>query len=259
MRGWIAAAAVFFVYVAAIAPIVPRLAARRRWLAAAGALSGLGLAAAAQLQPHQHVLHDWLIPPALLFVAYWSSGLLYSGPSARAEAALASIDRALAIDRLAAATPRWLAEVLESAYVGVYPLVPLALAIHLRTAAIPDAERFWTVVLVIDFLCFGVLPWVPTRPPRAFRLAPPWPSVVRSLNLELLGRASIRVNTFPSGHAAEALAAALLVAPAPWPIAAAGAISALLVSAGAVLGRYHYAADALTGWAVALIVWAMVW
>ena len=32
---------------------------------------------------------------------------------------------------------------------------------------------------------------------------------------------------------------------------------ALAVSAGAVLGRYHYAADAFAGWAVALIVW--VW
>jgi hypothetical protein len=29
----------------------------------------------------------------------------------------------------------------------------------------------------------------------------------------------------------------------------------LAVSAGAVLGRYHYAADAIAGWAVALIVY----
>jgi hypothetical protein len=48
---------------------------------------------------------------------------------------------------------------------------------------------------------------------------------------------------------------ALLVATAPWPIAATVAVAALLVSAGAVLGRYHYAADAFAGWAVALVVW----
>jgi len=29
----------------------------------------------------------------------------------------------------------------------------------------------------------------------------------------------------------------------------------VLVSAGAVLGRYHYAADAVAGWVVAAAVW----
>src|SRR5204862_471795 len=32
-------------------------------------------------------------------------------------------------------------------------------------------------------------------------------------------------------------------------------VAALAVSAGAVFGRYHYAADALAGWAVAVIVY----
>jgi hypothetical protein len=34
--------------------------------------------------------------------------------------------------------------------------------------------------------------------------------------------------------------------------------NALAVSAGAVLGRYHYAADAFTGWLVALGVWVIL-
>ena len=34
-----------------------------------------------------------------------------------------------------------------------------------------------------------------------------------------------------------------------------GAVAGLLVSAGAVLGRYHYAADVFAGWAVAVVVW----
>jgi membrane-associated phospholipid phosphatase len=66
------------------------------------------------------------------------------------------------------------------------------------------------------------------------------------------------VNTFPSGHAAEAVAAALLVADAPWPLSLWMSINAVLVSAGAVFGRYHYAADALAGWAVAIGVWLIV-
>jgi hypothetical protein len=34
--------------------------------------------------------------------------------------------------------------------------------------------------------------------------------------------------------------------------------AALAVSAGAVLGRYHYAADAIAGWAVALAVYRLI-
>ena len=66
---------------------------------------------------------------------------------------------------------------------------------------------------------------------------------------------SVRVNTFPSGHAAEALAAALLTAAAPAPVNILMLANALAVSAGAVLGRYHYAVDAVAGWVVAVVVW----
>jgi membrane-associated phospholipid phosphatase len=123
---------------------------------------------------------------------------------------------------------------------------------------VPDPERFWTVILVTDYVCFGFLPWVQTRPPRALRNGDPWRSRVRKFNLRLLGAASIQANTFPSGHAAEAFAAALLVVGAPWPWVAYVGVSALLVSAGTVLGRYHYAADALAGWAVAAFVWILL-
>jgi hypothetical protein len=33
--------------------------------------------------------------------------------------------------------------------------------------------------------------------------------------------------------------------------------AAAAISAGAVLGRYHYAADAVAGWLVALLVWGI--
>jgi membrane-associated phospholipid phosphatase len=74
----------------------------------------------------------------------------------------------------------------------------------------------------------------------------------------LLGKTSIQVNTFPSGHAAEALAAFLLVLDAPALIATAMLLNALAISAGAVFGRYHFAADILAGWAVAVVVWLVV-
>ena len=86
----------------------------------------------------------------------------------------------------------------------------------------------------------------------------PWVSSLRRFNLRLLGATSIQVNTFPSGHAAEGLAAALLVLAAPAGIVFAMLIAALAVSAGAVLGRYHYLADALAGWVVAVVVYVLL-
>ena len=255
MRAWIVASLVFFVYVLAVAPLVPGLARRARMLAAVGSFAGLAIAAGAHFAPPTPLLHEWLIPPVLLLLGYWTSGLLFAAPMARVETALWAMDTWLNVEPAARATPRWLADVLEAAYAGVYLLVPLALMIHVASADQPDPERFWTVILITDFVCFAFLAWIQTRPPRALSTFQPWDTAARRFNLRLLGATSIQANTFPSGHAAEGIAAALLVATAPWPISAAVAVAALLVSVGAVLGRYHYAADAFAGWAVAVVVW----
>jgi membrane-associated phospholipid phosphatase len=254
---WLAASVLFFAYVIAVAVFMPRLPPPRRLLAAGGAGLGLAVCAVACLWPYRTWTHELLLPPLLLLAAYWTSGLLFTTPMPRVERAFGAIDSRLGIDALAASAPRWTAELLEVAYAGVYPVVPIALAIHELLTPAPDAARFWTVILVTDFICFGVLPWIRTRPPRAFLAAPPWQSRVRALNLRLLGTASSQVNTFPSGHAAEAAAAALLVAAAPWPFVASMSLAAALICAGAVLGRYHYAVDAVAGLAVAIVVAAL--
>ena len=255
---WIAASAGYFAYIAAIAAVTPALPKGKR--AGALAVSALGLAAAllagrVALHP---VLRDWILPPALLLLGYWVTGFLFVASMPRAERALMACDRALRIRRIAASAPRWAAELLEFAYAGVYPVIPIALAIHLVFAERPDPGRFWGIVLVTDFVCFGMLPWVQTRPPRALEVEDPWQASFRRFNVRLLGTTSIQVNTFPSGHAAEALACALLSIDAPWPIVAWMFVNAAAISAGAVLGRYHYAADALTGWLVAVGVWMAV-
>jgi hypothetical protein len=152
-------------------------------------------------------------------------------------------------------TPIWIAEILELSYLAVYPLIPLALLIHLAYVPGPDADRFWTVVLITDYVCFGMLPFIQTRPPRALETSHPWSARLRSMNLGLLHHTSIGMNTVPSGHAAEALAAALLVLAAPAGIVAVMFIAAAAVSAGAVFGRYHYSLDIISGWATALAVW----
>ena len=254
--GWETASVVFSIYTTAVALLLPGLERARRRRAIAGSAAALLLLAVALALPNAF-LDDWVWPPALLLLGYWSSGALFVAPMPRAERLLVAVDRRLGIPALAGRTPRLLAEFLEFSYAAVYPLIPLALIV--RYAYLPDPEpaRFWTVVLVTDFVCFGVLPWVQTRPPRAIEPGVPWRSTFRPFNVGMLGAASIQVNTFPSGHAAEAMAAALLTSGAPWPVALAIFTMAFAVSAGAVLGRYHYALDAVAGWVVALGVWVV--
>ena len=257
MRLWEAASVVFFLYVG-IAGAFGRRPSRTRLLLYLGVGTGLLLAAGVSRLPDVPILHDWLVPPAILLLGYWTSGLLFVAPRPGQERALAALDKRLRIDDIARRVPASLAFVLEAAYAGVYLLIPLALVVHLWLVAEPSAERFWNVILVTDFVCFGFLVWVQTRPPRALQSADPWSSSARTFNLTMLGATSIQVNTFPSGHAAEALAAALLVIGAPVPIVVTIAVTALAISAGTVLGRYHYAADSIAGWMVAIAVWTMV-
>ena len=258
LRNWEIASYGMFVYTAILAASLRSLAPGIRGRAFAGSAAGLVMTAASVLAPSNVFLHGWLLPPLLLLLGYWTSGSLFTAPMPRAEQALRQIDSVLRVRAIASAAPRWTAELLEFSYAAVYALIPIALVLHLRFTASPDYDRFWTVILVTDYVCFAVLPWIQTRPPRALEPGDPWRSSLRAFNLRLLGAASIRVNTFPSGHAAEALAAALLVSNAPFALVVWMLFNALAVSGGAVLGRYHYATDAFTGWLVAVGVWSVL-
>ncbi|HEY0872743.1 MAG TPA: phosphatase PAP2 family protein [Vicinamibacterales bacterium] len=254
MPQWARASVLYFVYIAITALLLQRLAPSARLKACAAAAGGLLLAAFGS-----YAGAFWLqlavLPPLTLLASYWSSGFLWVGPMDRVERFFVQSDRTLRVTEMAARTPGVLAELLELAYAGVYPLIPAAFAVHMLLGADPDPDRFWAVILVTDFICFGMLPWIQTRPPRMLEAGPPWTSRFRAFNVRLLGETSIGVNTVPSGHAAEALAAALLVSTAPVPVAAAFWVAAVAVTAGAVLGRYHFAVDAIAGWAIALAVW----
>ena len=252
MLHWQVAALGFFAYLAVVAELQRRLPSRTRFRVWACSALGAAIAAAASRLPAEAIANAWIIPPGLLLLGYWTSGLLFVAPMERVEHRLLAIDEALRVDAVAGRTPRPIAELLEIAYTGVYPLIPCALWIAMRTGVAPD--RFWTIILVIDYVCFGMLPWIQTRPPRALGVDAPWRSAWHRLNLRVVKTSSIQVNTFPSGHAAEGLAAALLVMGASGPLTALMFGIAFAISAGAVLGRYHYAADAIAGWAVALIV-----
>jgi membrane-associated phospholipid phosphatase len=259
LRGWELASVISFVYTALVAAFFRRgLLRSARIRAVGGSAAGLLLTAASAMAPFSSLLHGWVLPPTLLLLGYWTSGLLFVAPMKQVEKLFAFVDRLADIRRVGALAPVTVAEFLEFSYAAVFALIPIALALHLAFSPTPDTDRFWTVILVTDFICFAALPWIQTRPPRALESGEPWTSSFRSFNLRWLGTASIQVNTFPSGHAAEALAAALLVSNLRPVVFIWMLFNAAAVSAGAVFGRYHYAIDAVAGWAVAIAVWLLL-
>jgi membrane-associated phospholipid phosphatase len=73
----------------------------------------------------------------------------------------------------------------------------------------------------------------------------------------VLDRASVQLNTFPSGHVATSVAAALAVT-ASWPLAGCAlGLAAFGITVASVVGKYHYGADALAGIVVACIAFAL--
>jgi membrane-associated phospholipid phosphatase len=69
----------------------------------------------------------------------------------------------------------------------------------------------------------------------------------RIFNRWILKHGSIHAISFPSAHVASAFAIAfVLLRYSPW-IGAVFLVIAILISLGAVIGRYHYALDVLMG------------
>ena len=200
-----------------------------------------------------------IMPLVYLLSGYWLPALLVSETNIRLERRLLDVDHTLfgahGLEGFERGAPRLLIEYLELAYLLCYAVVPAGFACLLLAGYSADAlNTFWSVVLLAAFICYGLLPWLPTRAPRA--VEPPgheMRSSIRRLNLAVLNRASVQWNTFPSGHTAASLATALAVG-VHMPFAGVAlAVVALSIAAGSVVGRYHYAADAIIGAAVAVL------
>ncbi|HLI86865.1 MAG TPA: phosphatase PAP2 family protein [Bryobacteraceae bacterium] len=211
------------------------------------------------------VTRDW-IPYVLLLMFYWQAGQFVTRADTAFEAKLARLDRDIVAPFLdwCARSPAgpWILAYLEIAYLLCYVSLPMGLAsLHLlRQGA--DVGHFWTVVLLAAYAAYGTLPFLQTRPPRVLgekwsepvlRGEPLIPRKIRAFNKAILRHASIHANTFPSGHVASTTACALvLLRLAPAWIGLIFLLVALSIAVGAVAGRYHYAADAILGFLVAI-------
>lgn len=211
------------------------------------------------------VLRDWL-PAALLLVPYWQVGQFFTAPDRMTEARLANFDRAffrgLGIRPAQVTMGKALTTYLQFAYVMVYPMIPLGLVALYVTGWRRSVDYYWLVVLPATYACFTITLFVRAMPPRllpgyeTFQLPR---TALGALNHGILSRASIQAITFPSGHVASAIAAALVLLRLQ---PSAGAIFlwiALSIAVATVVGGYHYAADVLLAVLIAVVVFLATW
>ena len=153
--------------------------------------------------PGGGILRDWM-PLVYILLGYWLPALLVTSTNEGFERRLLTLDhRWLGVENLrtiSERTARPVIELLEFAYLFCYPMVPIGFACLSVAGLHEESDRFWTAVLAAVVGCYGVLPWLPTRPPRAIEGEPVRSSaLVRRVNLRVLGLASIQLNTFPMG------------------------------------------------------------
>ncbi len=206
------------------------------------------------------LFRDLLPAPLMLFV-YWQSGRFDLKPNVQIQNALLRLDNKLIAHLLARHSNfngrSWFAKYLEFAYLICYLLVPLGVGALYKVGEQRCVDNYWVIVLISTYLCYLPLPFIQMLPPRMLTSQSEQMHRVhglRVLNLGILKHASIQVNTFPSAHVASTTAAALALffyAPA---VGISFLIVALSIAASAVLGRYHYAADAVLGIIVAVVV-----
>lgn len=211
---------------------------------------------------------DWL-PYPLMLLAYRSVGWMATPHQGRAfEEAMVVWDRKLldvwglraAIEGMGSFGPN----LLELAYLLVYGMPAYMVGVFWLERRRERMDLAWVIVLVATLGAYALYPFVPSDPPRA--VFPnddlPMMSLLRRLNLSIVGNYGIHTSVFPSGHAAAAFGSAfavmLLLPERPWP----GRIMlllAVLIAVATVYGRYHYAVDTLAGFGFAIVALGVAW
>jgi len=252
---WIAF--LYFAYLAAVCWLRGLPISRRLLVTAVSLAAAAAIWAFAASPP---IIRDWMPVPYIL-VGYYLTGRLFVAPSEALESWLIGWDRRLLGDPTTrfATWPGWVVGYFDLVYTFCFLLLPggfLALAATGRSAL---ANHYWTMVVTADFGAFAPLSVFQTRPPWMLEARPVLADrSVHRLASYMVQNATIRVNTFPSGHVAVSLAIALALI-GTMPLAGGIFLAlALSIGMGCVIGRYHYAVDVVTGAALAILVWAGV-
>ncbi len=256
----------FFAYLLVLCLLRPLPSSARRRILLVGLLCIAAPILIAQLRPSPtlRIVREW-IPGIYLMQGYWLCGLFFRAPMYGVEKWLLALDAAF-FDRtrlraLLGRAPRVVASWFELAYLLAYPFVPGAFGALVVLGGRGRADEFWTALIAASFACYGMLPWIQTRPPRVLATDRPLYAPhhrLRHVNAAVLQQMSVQWNTFPSGHAASATAAALTVASTGDTLAgAAFALVAASITVATVLGRYHYLLDTVLGVALGVAAWGI--
>ena len=258
---WQSITLAYAVYLAVVSFLRPEFRRARRALVTAAAVALLVAFTPDRVTANAAFM---IVVPALVLLAgYRLSGLLFVRIDKGIENALLSMDDKwlgrTGLLRSYAEAPRIVHDYLEASYLLVYLAIPAGAVALVATGHQPMLDSYWTVVLAAEFVCYGMLPWIQTRPPMLLEDAATLPPMhgVRRLNQLIARRASIQANTIPSGHAAGAMAAALVVMSAAPTVGAVFLVLAASIAIASVAGRYHYAIDSVLGILVALMVWSI--
>ena len=213
------------------------------------------------------VIRDWFAL-ALMLLAYREMGW-FARPhhTFYLEQSWVQLDRMLlrnwglhrAIESLGPALP----SALEISYSLVYALAPFAVAMLYVYGKRDRVDRFLFTFVLGVLLSYVQYPLWPSEPPRTVFPGEDFPgfhTVFRQLNWWMLGGYGIHTSVFPSAHVSGAFSAAFgmirVLPERPW-VGRLLLVLAVLIATATVYGRYHYAADALAGFAMSLIAVAV--
>ncbi len=205
------------------------------------------------------VVGDWA-PSILILLVYWQSGCFDKRVNSDFQNWLDRLDQRW-IGPLLSRWERdwqrsWVGSYLELAYLLCSPLVMLGIAVLYFAHLGSQTDTYWTVVLTSAYLCYLMIPFIATLPPRLVHVSSFPRSKLQSLNYTILRHSGIQLNTFPSAHVAVGFAVSMVLLKAVPVAGVVFLIVSISIAAGAVLGRYHYLADVLVGAALSLIVCA---
>ncbi len=213
------------------------------------------------------VMRDWF-PLTLMLLAYREMGWL-APPfhTYRWEMSWIQWDRVLlnawglraAIESLGPVVP----SILEISYSLVYTIAPFCMAWIYYRRKPERMDAFLTVFLAGIFGSYALFPFFPSEPPRTVFPGADLPgamTIFRRFNLGLVGNYGIHLSVFPSAHCSGAFAAAFAMREIwpedPW-VWRMLLVLAFSIATATVYGRYHYAADAAAGIAIALGAWTI--
>ena len=215
-----------------------------------------------------NVIRDWM-PLAIVLLAYQEVGwFARPHPTHPLEIMWVKWDRAFLGSGVSAAIGALgpvLPSLLEISYTLVYTLAPFSLAVLYLYRKRQQADKLLFVITIGVLLCYAQFPFWPSEPPRtvfAGQDLPAADTIFRRFNLWILSNAGIHTSVFPSAHVAAAFSAAFGMRKAlpehRW-VARFLFVLALVIALATVYGRYHYLADAIAGFTMALVAAAISW